>query len=203
MDQIKIGKFIAECRKKNNLTQMQLAEKLNITDRAISKWENGKGMPDSSIMLDLCSELKISVNELLSGEVLGVNNYNEKLEQNLIDIVKQKEESDKRILTMEIAMGVASIIIFLILVMTASFIEMQYWVRLLIIIPSTIFIFIVYLLLLRIEQTAGYYECQKCHYKYVPTYSSVLWAMHINRTRYMKCPKCNEKSWQKKIISKS
>ena len=203
MDQIKIGKFIAECRKKNNLTQMQLAEKLNITDRAISKWENGKGMPDSSFMLDLCSELKISVNELLSGEVLGVNNYNEKLEQNLIDIVKQKEESDKRILTMEIAMGVASIIIFLILVMTASLIEMQDWVRLLIIIPSTIFIFIVCLLLLRIEQTAGYYECQKCHYKYVPTYSSVLWAMHINRTRYMKCPKCNEKSWQKKIISKS
>lgn len=203
MDQIKIGKFIAECRKKNNLIQMQLAEKLNITDRVISKWENGKGMPDSSIMLDLCSELKISVNELLSGEVLEVNNYNEKLEQNLIDIVKQKEESDKRILTMEIAMGVASIIIFLILVMTASLIEMQDWVRLLIIIPSTIFIFIVCLLLLRIEQTAGYYECQKCHYKYVPTYSSVLWAMHINRTRYMKCPKCNEKSWQKKVISKS
>lgn len=170
MDQIKIGKFIAECRKKNNLTQMQLAEKLNITDRAISKWENGKGMPDSSIMLDLCSELKISVNELLSGEVLEVNNYNEKLEQNLIDIVKQKEESDKRILTMEIAMGGASIIIFLILVMTASLIEMQDWVRLLIIMPSTIFIFIVCLLLLRIEQTAGYYECQKCHYKYVPTY---------------------------------
>lgn len=203
MDQIKIGRFIAECRKKNNLTQIQLAEKLNITDRAISKWENGKGMPDSSIMLDLCSELQISVNELLSGEVLEVNNYNEKLEQNLIDIVKQKEESDKRILTMEIAMGVASIIIFLILVMTASLIEMQDWIRLLIIIPSTIFIFIVCLLLLRIEQTAGYYECQKCHYKYVPTYSSVLFAMHINRTRYMRCPKCNKKSWQKKVISKS
>lgn len=203
MDQIKIGRFIAECRKKKNLTQMQLAEKLNITDRAISKWENGKGRPDSSIMLDLCKELQISVNELLSGEVLEMNSYNKKLEQNLIDIVKQKEESDKRILTMEIAMGIASIIIFFILVMIASLIEMQDWVRLLIIIPSTIFIFIVCLLLLRIEQTAGYYECQKCHYKYVPTYSSVLWAMHINRTRYMKCPKCNEKSWQKKVISKS
>ena len=144
MDQIKIGRFIAECRKKKNFTQMQLAEKLNITDRAISKWENGKGMPDSSIMLDLCKELQISVNELLSGEVLEMNSYNKKLEQNLIDIVKQKEESDKRILTMEIAMGIASIIIFFILVMIASLIEMQDWVRLLIIIPSTIFIFIVY-----------------------------------------------------------
>ena len=71
MNQIKIGKFIAEQRKKNNLTQMQLAEKLNITDRAISKWENGKAMPDSSIMLDLCNELGISVNELLSGEIIG------------------------------------------------------------------------------------------------------------------------------------
>lgn len=203
MDQIKIGKFIAECRKKNNLTQMQLAEKLNITDRAISKWENGKSMPDSSIMLELCSELKISVNELLSGEILEMNNYNEKLEQNLIDMVKQKEESDKRILTMEIAMGVASIIVYLILVMIASFIEMQDWVRLLIVIPSTIFLFVVCLLLLKIEQTAGYYECQKCHHKYIPTYSSVLWAMHINRTRYMKCPNCNQRSWQKKVISKS
>ena len=77
MNQIKIGKFIAECRKKNNLTQMQLAEKLNITDRTISKWENGKGMPDSSIMLDLYNELKISVNELLCGELIEMNNYNE------------------------------------------------------------------------------------------------------------------------------
>ena len=61
MDQIKIWKFIAECRKKNNLTQMQLAEKLNITDRAISKWENGKALPDSSIMLDLCNEQLITI----------------------------------------------------------------------------------------------------------------------------------------------
>ena len=92
MDQIKIGKFIAKCRKNQNLTQMQLAEKLNITDRAISKWENGKAMPDSSIMLDLCNELQISVNELLSGEVIKMDNYNEKLELNLLDMVKQKEQ---------------------------------------------------------------------------------------------------------------
>src|SRR5574344_1625485 len=116
MNQIKIGKFIAECRKKNNLTQMQLAEKLNITDRAISKWENGKAMPDSSIMLDLCAELKISVNELLSGEVLEMNSYNEKMEQNLIDMVRQKEASDKRLLKMEIVIGVLISIVFFTLI---------------------------------------------------------------------------------------
>lgn len=202
MNQIKIGKFIAECRKNNNLTQMQLAEKLNITDRAISKWENGKAMPDSSIMLDLCNELKISVNELLSGEMIEMKNYNETVEKNLIDMVKQKEEADKRLLLMEIVIGVLSIIILLSLIFVASFIEMKEWLRVLMIMFGSIIFIIGALFALKIEQTAGYYECSKCNYKYIPTYSSVLWAMHINRTRYMRCPKCNERSWQKKVISK-
>ena len=202
MDQIKIGKFIAERRKSNNLTQMQLAERLNITDRAISKWENGKAMPDSSIMLDLCNELKISVNELLSGEVIEMNNYDEKLEQNLIDMVKQKEEADKKMLRLEIVIGYLASITFFILIFVASFVEMEKWVRVLLIaLGAASFVFGMFNCL-RIEQTAGYYECAKCHHKYVPTYSKVLWSMHINRTRYMKCPKCNEKSWQKKVISK-
>ena len=94
MDQIKIGKFIAECRRKNNLTQAQLAEKLNITDRAVSKWENGRAMPDSSIMLELCGILGINVNDLLCGEVVTMNDYNEKMEKNLLEIVKQKEEAE-------------------------------------------------------------------------------------------------------------
>ena len=202
MDQVKIGKFIAECRKKNNLTQMQLAEKLNITDRAISKWENGRAMPDSGIMLDLCNELKITVNELLSGEVIEMNNYNENVEKNLLEMVKQKEEADKRLLSMEIVIGVITIILFLFLVMVASYAQMKDSVRLLIIVPSTVFVFIVCFVLLRIEQVAGYYECRKCHHKYVPTYSSVLWAMHVSRTRYMKCPECSKWSWNKKVISK-
>ena len=202
MDQIKIGKFIAERRKKNNLTQMQLAEKLNITDRAISKWENGKAMPDSGVMLELCNELKISVNELLSGEMIEMNNYNEIVEKNLLDMVKQKEESDKRLLSMEIVIGVLSIIILLSSTFAASFFEMENWIRILLIVGGFIPAIIGMLFGLKIEQTAGYYECAKCNHKYVPTYSSVLWAMHINRTRYMKCPKCGKRSWQKKVISK-
>nr|MBP3680969.1 helix-turn-helix transcriptional regulator [Clostridia bacterium] len=202
MNQVKIGKFIAECRKKNNLTQMQLAEKLNITDRAISKWENGKAMPDSSIMLELCAELKISVNELLSGEVLEMNSYNEKMEQNLIDMVRQKEASDKRLLKMEIVIGVLISIVFFTLIFIASFVEMGDWLRITLIITGFIPFIIMIPFAIRIEQTAGYYECQKCHHKYIPTFSSVLWAMHINRTRYMKCPKCNQRSWQKKVITK-
>ena len=78
MEQAKVGKFIAECRKNKKMTQAELAEKLNITDRAISKWETGKGMPDSSIMLELCNELDISVNELLSREAIKMETYNQK-----------------------------------------------------------------------------------------------------------------------------
>lgn len=202
MDQIKIGKFIAECRKKNNLTQAQLAERLNITDRAISKWENGKSMPDTSIMIELCSELNINVNDLLCGEKISKDAYNKQLEQNIIDMIKQKEASDKRLLTMEIVMGVLISIVFFALIFIASFAEIKSWLRITLIITGFIPFIIMLPFAIRIEQTAGYYECQICHNKYIPTFSSVLWSMHINRTRYMKCPKCNKRSWQKKIINK-
>ena len=200
MDQIKIGKFIAECRKKNKLTQMQLAEKLNITDRAISKWENGKGMPDSSIMLDLCNELKISVNELLSGEIIKMEDYKKQAEENLLKMEKEREEKDRQLLNLEVVIGYFSSITFLILIFVASFVEMPSWLRLVLIVFGSIVFAVGVGKAIKIEQTAGYYECDKCHYKYVPEYSS--WAMHMGRTRYMKCPKCNEKSWQKKVISK-
>ena len=202
MNQVKIGKFIAECRKKNGLTQMQLAEKLNITDRAVSKWENGKAMPDSSIMLALCDELKISVNDLLSGEVVTMNNYNEKLENNLLEMVKEKEQADKRLLTLEIVICVLSSIILFSLIFVASFVQMEEWLRILLIIIGFVPFLVGVTYALKIEQVAGYYECAKCHHKYVPTFKSVFFAMHIGRTRFMKCPKCNKKSWNKKVISK-
>ena len=95
MNQVDIGKFIANCRKEKQLTQVELAEKLNITDRAVSKWETGKSMPDSSIMLELCEILGITVNELLSGERLPMENYDKKAEENLIAL-KQKNEVNIR-----------------------------------------------------------------------------------------------------------
>ena len=202
MDQVKIGKFISECRKRNNLTQMQLAEKLNITDRAISKWETGKSMPDSGIMLDLCNELKITVNELLSGEMIDMKDLDKKTEELLLEMQKQKEESDKRLLTIEIVMGVITLVMYCALVMGVGFLPIKESTQILIIMLATILLLIMCSFALKIEQVAGYYECRKCHHKYVPTYSSVLWAMHINRTRFMKCPECNKRSWQKKVINK-
>lgn len=133
MEQAKVGKFIAKCRKNKNMTQAELAEKLNITDRAISKWETGKGMPDSSIMLELCNELDISVNELLSGEVIKMENYNQRAEENLLEMKKQKEETDKEILRLEVVIGYISTIAFLTLVFLASFVQMHSVIRILLI----------------------------------------------------------------------
>ena len=93
MNQTEIGKFIAKCRKEKKLTQAQLAEKLNITDRAVSKWETGKSMPDSSIMLELCEILGITVNELLSGEKIDMERFEKKADENLIAL-KRKDENN-------------------------------------------------------------------------------------------------------------
>lgn len=201
MNQIKIGKFIAQRRKENKMTQAELAEKLNITDRAISKWETGKGMPDSSIMLDLCNELNISVNELLSGEMIEMKKYNKKSEELLLKMTQEKEIRDKELLKMEIFIGILVSIIFISCVFIASFVKMPDWLRIGLIIIGLIPFIIGVGYAIKIEQVAGYYECQNCHYKYVPNYKDVLFAMHIGRKRKMKCPKCGNINYHKKVIN--
>ncbi len=202
MDQIKIGRFIAQKRKEHKMTQVQLAEKLGITDRAVSKWETGKSLPDASIMLELCELLGITVNDLLNGEEVTMKNYNVTLEKNLLDMVRQKEEADKRLLILEIVIGVIAMIFLFTLIGLAAFIEMQDWLRYALIIFGFVVFIIAVNFCLKIEQVAGYYECAKCGHKYVPTYGSVFFATHMGRTRYMKCPECGKRSWQKKVISR-
>ena len=202
MDQIKIGKFIAERRKFVNLTQFELAEKLDITDRAVSRWETGKTMPDSSIMLELCSILKISVNELLSGEILSMDDYKNQLEKNLIEAVKQKEQADKRLLTLEVVIIVLSVLVLLIPILLAAYLELETWQRIVLVCSGVIPCVVGLFFAIKIEQVAGYYECQKCGHKYVPTFKQASFSMHMGRTKYLKCPKCGERSWQKKVISK-
>ncbi len=201
MDQIKIGKFIAERRKKENLTQMQLAEKLGITDRAISKWETGRAMPDSSIMLELCEILKITVNDLLNGEVGNMENYNKEVEGKLIEMVKQKEEHDKALLKLEWVIGILALLVLMIPVFVGAFAPMEEEARLFVVFSGFIPGIIGFCFAVKIEQIAGYYECKHCHHRYVPKYNTVKLAMHMGRTRYMKCPNCQKSSWQKKVLT--
>ena len=91
MDQKKIGAFIAQCRKEKNLTQMQLAELLEITNQAVSKWENGRGMTDMTLLQPLCDVLGISLNELFSGEHISAEEYKGKAEENISKLFKEKQ----------------------------------------------------------------------------------------------------------------
>lgn len=128
---------------------------------------------------------------------------NEKiLEENLIEMTKFKEQRDKELLLLEIFIGVTVSINMIACILIASLTNMQDWLRVVLIFIGIIPFAIGICYALRIEQIAGFYECENCHYKYVPLYKSVFFAFHFNRNRKMKCPKCKQKSWHKKVLTK-
>ena len=203
MNQEKIGKFIKEKRIEKELTQKQLANKLNITDRAISKWENGKSLPDVLIMPLLCDELNITINDLLNGEVINMKDNNKKNEQLLLDMAKELEQRNKIIWSsMWVIMIVSMIALFTGIFITRFLVPEGIWQ-----IVSIISICIVFLIpcfyALKLEISVGAYKCKNCGYEIVPTYTEALNAMHMGTTRYLKCPKCNKRTWCKKVINKN
>ena len=202
MDQLKIGKFIAECRKEKGLTQMQLSEKLGITDKAVSKWERGITMPDTSIMLELCDILGISVNELLNGEKINMENNDQKNKQLLLEMANELEKKNKIIWS---AMWVIMIISFTALLaglaVAAFLIPEGVW-QLVAILGLCVVFLIPCFYALKLEVSVGAYKCKNCGCEIVPTYTQALNAMHRGTTRYLKCPKCGKRTWCKKIIKK-
>ena len=202
MDQIKIGRFIAERRKLQGLTQAQLAEKLNITDRAVSKWETGRSLPDAALMLALCEILGISVNELLSGEKVTMENNQEKNEQLLLEMAKEIERKNKTIWSaMWIIMIVSILALFAGLFAAAFFVPEGPW-QLVVILAVVVVFLIPCFYALKLEVSVGAYKCKNCGAEIVPTYKEALGAMHMGTTRYLKCPKCNKRTWCKKVIRK-
>lgn len=202
MDLVKTGNFIKEQRKAKNLTQTQLAQKLEVSEKTISKWECGNGFPDTSLMLPLCQVLDISANELLSAQKLNEDEYKKHAEQNLVNLQQQENYKNKFLLTLELVLGYLCSITFFAFIFIASFCDLPNWLRVVIIVFGFIEFLIGISFCIRIEKDAGYYECQHCHHKHIPTYKQVLWSMHLGRTRYIKCPKCNKRSWQKKTLEK-
>ena len=200
MDQVKIGRFVAECRKGKGLTQAKLAEALGVTDRAVSKWETGKSMPDASLMLPLCEILGISVNELLSGERIEMENYSKIAEENLVALKRQQEGHVKLLLTLEYVIGFSCSISFIVLIFVASYLVKQpLWQGLLIAFAIAEFAVGMHFGM-KLEREAGYYECPHCGNRYVPESMPFWFAMHMGRTRYMKCPECGKRGWQRKVL---
>lgn len=203
MDQIKIGKFIAEERKNKKYTQRQLADIMGISDKTISKWETGNGFPEISLLLPLCEELNISVNELLSGERLSDTDYKQKAEENMVSFIKEKEENKKK-MQMTFMIGGIATVSFLTLIMVVSMytevISLPVKV-VLISIACVIFAVGIYVAM-EGERTVGYYKCKHCGDVFVPTFSAYMMGPHMLTTRKMRCPHCGKKSWCKKVLTK-
>jgi hypothetical protein len=151
-------------------------------------------------MLELCGLLKINVNELLSGERIMTESYDKKAEENLLAMRREIEEKNSQMLKMEYWIALPTVVTGLILVFVASFIEMPVLLRIIMIVFSLLMVITVSFIAVGIEQKAGYYECQDCHNRYVPTYWQTNLALHIGRTRYMKCPVCGKNNWHKKVL---
>lgn len=202
MNQEKIGKFIALCRKEAGYTQSALAEKLGVTDRAVSKWENGRSLPDVSIMQELCKLIHIDVNELFCGEHLDTENYKEMAEKNLLHLQEQEILNNKKLLSLEIVIGYMSTISFMVFIFTASYaVSDSIWRNAMIIIGVIIFLVGVFFCL-KLERETGYYECPYCEERYVPSMKNVVFATHIGRSRKLRCPKCGKRGYHKKKLVK-
>ena len=202
MNQLKIGKFIADCRKQKKLTQMQLSEKLGITDKAVSKWERGIAMPDTSIMLELCDILGISVNELLSGEKINMENNDQKNEQLLLEMAKELERKNKTIWNAMWTIMAVSIIGLIGGLAIIAFFMPEGPLMIVAILTLCIVFMIPCFYALKLEVSVGAYKCKNCGYEIVPTYMQALNAMHAGTTRHLKCPKCNKRTWCKKVLKK-
>ena len=202
MNQIKIGAFIAEQRKAKKLTQAALAEKLGITDRAVSKWERGKGLPDASLMLELCKVLGITVNELLSGERFAMEDYKKKTEELLLEMARGEEEKNKNLLTAMYTIVAVNLVCLIAAECMVYYLMKPGTIQTLAALAVVIVFLIPAFVGFRFEVLAGYYECKNCHHKFVTTYGKALVAPHFGTTRYLKCPQCGKRSYCKKVLRK-
>ena len=196
MDQVKNGKFISDERKAKGYTQKQLSELLGISDKTISKWECGNGFPEASLLLPLCSKLEITVNELLVGERISQQNYKKKAEENMVNMIREKEENKQKILLTTI-IGVISTITFLTLLLVVCFYTDVITLSIkivLMIIAISVFGVGLYVAMWG-DRKIGYFKCRNCNELFTPTFMQYTMGMHIVSTRYLKCPHCKTRTW--------
>lgn len=201
MNQIKMGQFIKSCRKEKKLTQQELADLIGVSFKTISKWECGNGTPDTTLMLPLCKELDITVNELLSGEHIQQKDYQMKAEENLIDVLKERKDNKKKIIISVIVILI-TLISSITLILLSGFLELETSLRIGLIIIAIVVLVMGIGLCCYIDIDAGYYECPNCHERFVPTMGKYIMGDHTLTRRRLKCPKCGEIHLCKKRLSR-
>ena len=191
MDQNKTGKFIAQTRRAQNLTQRQLADQLSISDKTVSKWECGKGLPEVSLMLPLCEILQITVNDLLSGEKVAEGEYQKKAEENMMNLIRENAENQER-MTLSMICGGITVIAVCALVMLASYLELPVAGRILLLVSAVLTAIAGIGAAARLEVKAGYYECPHCGTLFVPTMMDYVKGYHTLTRRRLTCPACGK-----------
>ena len=200
MDQIKIGKFIASMRKEQSMTQRQLAAVLTMSDKTVSKWECGNGMPEVALMLPLCEVLRINVNELLSGERLDGADYQRKAEENMMELVREREESKKKII-LAVVVCVLTILSGVTIILVSGLLEMSTWLRAVLIAIAAIVTVGGIGVACVLDMSAGTFECRKCGTRFVPSSAAYIAGVHTITTRKLKCPHCGQVSYCKKRLT--
>ena len=203
MDQIVIGIFIASERKRKGYTQRQLADILQISDKTISKWERGNGFPEVSLLLPLCNELDITVNELLSGERVSEEDYQKKAEENMMSMIKEREENKKKVILTTITGLIATVAFITLILVVCVYTEVMTLPVKIVLVCIACGIFVPGLIVaMEGDRTIGYYKCKACGELFIPTFGEYTLGMHILTTRYLRCPKCGKVTWCKKVLSK-
>ncbi len=201
MDQIKIGKFIKLTRNERNMTQRELADALSISDKTVSKWETGGGLPEVSLMLPLCDVLNISVNELLSGERLDQRQYYIKAEQNIMDLIREKQESKKKIIISVIVAFIAMVAMFA-LIFVGAYVKMHVALRITLFVAAGVIFALGIGVACVLDRDAGSFECPECGERFVPDMKAYTFGMHTLTRRYLKCPKCGKYHYCKHRLTK-
>lgn len=194
MDQLITGKFIAQVRKEAGLTQKQLADALLISDKTVSKWECGNGLPDVSLMLPLCEILGITVNELLTGKRLTPSEYQKNAEVNIVRLIKEKEEWKFRMI-IECVVIFLTLLSAITLIEIAGLLEMETKLRIVLIVIAVVIMIVGIGVAAALEMRHAVFECRHCKERFIPTNTAYIMGAHTITRRRLKCPKCGRKSW--------
>lgn len=202
MNQMKTGKFIAEERKNKGYTQRRLAEILGISDKTVSKWECGNGFPEISLLLPLCEELGISVNELLAGERVAEEDYRKKAEENMMNLVKESMENKKKVVLSAMIAGLVLVTAVPLFVIGGAW-ELETWQRCLLIAIGLVILVTCVAAACILDRDAGAFECPACGERFVPEMRAYVLGPHTPMKRKLKCPKCGAVKYCRHVLTKS
>ena len=191
MEPTRISRFIAERRKALGLTQRQLAEQLSVSDKAVSKWETGRGLPDVLLMPPLCAALGITVNDLLSGERVGEGDYRKKAEENMMELMRENAENRQRLLQ-SIACGGVTVVAVCALVALAAFLPLPAFARVALLLLAMATGVAGIWAAATLDARAGWFECPHCKELFVPPMADYVKGCHTFTKRRLTCPHCGQ-----------